>query len=159
MLGHSAAGKTSFMAALYYRMLSGVNDYSMRYDHWENYYYKHYACHNYNYSIEDAINEEKGLKIVCENIAKGIYPPSTAIKQEYLFKMKYKDFKEISFNWFDYRDLKLEEGERVLDLGCGYSKVWRNNWKDIPENVCIDAYDLRGSWADDFEYLLARGIG
>ena len=55
-----------------------------------------------------------------------------------------------------YRDLKLEEGERVLDLGCGYSKVWRNNWKDIPENVCIDAYDLRGSWADDFEKFVAE---
>ena len=25
----------------------------------------------------------------------------------------------------------------------------------IPENVCIDAYDLRGSWADDFEKFVA----
>ena len=46
---------------------------------------------------------------------------------------------------------QVEEGERVLDLGCGYAKVWRNNWEDIPKNVHIDAYDVRGSWADDFE--------
>lgn len=61
--------------------------------------------------------------------------------------------KEDELDWFVkiYRDLRLKAGERVLDLGCGYSKVWRNNWEDIPENVCIDAYDLRGSWADDFE--------
>lgn len=50
-----------------------------------------------------------------------------------------------------FRSLQVEEGERVLDLGCGYAKVWRNNWEDIPENVHIDAYDVRGSWADDFE--------
>lgn len=50
-----------------------------------------------------------------------------------------------------FRYLQVAEGERVLDLGCGYSKVWRNNWEEIPEKVQIDAYDLRGSWADDFE--------
>ena len=50
-----------------------------------------------------------------------------------------------------YRSLNVKKGERVLDLGCGYSKVWRNNWEDIPENVMIDGYDLSGSWADDFD--------
>lgn len=50
-----------------------------------------------------------------------------------------------------FRSLNVKEGERVLDLGCGYAKVWRNNWEDIPKNVHIDGYDLRGSWADDFE--------
>lgn len=50
-----------------------------------------------------------------------------------------------------FRSLEVKEGERVLDLGCGFSKVWRNNWEEIPKNVQIDGYDLRGSWADDFE--------
>ena len=49
-----------------------------------------------------------------------------------------------------YRSLGIKEGERVLDLGCGFSKVWRNNWTDIPANVTVDGYDLPESWAEDF---------
>ncbi|MBQ7943134.1 MAG: MerR family transcriptional regulator [Lachnospiraceae bacterium] len=50
-----------------------------------------------------------------------------------------------------YNTLNLKEASRVLDLGCGFAKLWRNNWKYIPKMVAIDAYDLRGSWADNFE--------
>lgn len=53
-----------------------------------------------------------------------------------------------------FQSLNVKEGERVLDLGCGFSKVWRNNWEDIPKGVHIDGYDLRGSWADDFEQFV-----
>lgn len=49
-----------------------------------------------------------------------------------------------------YESLNVKPGEKVLDLGCGYAKVWRNNWDDIPENVKVYGYDLAGSWADDF---------
>lgn len=49
-----------------------------------------------------------------------------------------------------YRSLDIRQGERILDLGCGFAKLWRNNWTDIPANVTIDGYDLPGSWADDF---------
>ncbi|MDO5156271.1 MAG: MerR family transcriptional regulator [Eubacteriales bacterium] len=49
-----------------------------------------------------------------------------------------------------YQLLQIKPGERVLDLGCGYAKLWRNNWAEIPKNVQVDAYDLAGSWADDF---------
>lgn len=50
-----------------------------------------------------------------------------------------------------YKTLNLQASSRVLDLGCGFAKLWRNNWNSIPEKVVIDGYDLRGSWADDFE--------
>lgn len=53
-----------------------------------------------------------------------------------------------------YNSLCVKEGERILDLGCGFAKLWRNNWTDIPSNVTIDAYDLHGSWADDFAKFL-----
>ena len=53
-----------------------------------------------------------------------------------------------------YHSLGIKENERILDLGCGYAKVWRNNWTDIPKGVRIDGYDLRGSWADDFETFI-----
>ena len=25
--------------------------------------------------------------------------------------------------------------EKILDLGCGYSKLWRSNWERIPEGT------------------------
>ena len=55
-----------------------------------------------------------------------------------------------------FRSLHLQKEEKVLDLGCGFSKLWRNNWKDIPEGTSIYAYDVHGSWADDFEKYLSE---
>ena len=49
---------------------------------------------------------------------------------------------------FDYVNVK--ENEKVLDLGCGYGKIWRNNWKKIPKGCKVFGYDVHGSWADDF---------
>ena len=49
-----------------------------------------------------------------------------------------------------YKSLGLKEKAKVLDLGCGYGKLWRNNWSEIPEGVTVDGFDLHGSWADDF---------
>ena len=31
-----------------------------------------------------------------------------------------------------FRSLDIKKNEKVLDLGCGFSKLWRNNWTDIP---------------------------
>ena len=53
-----------------------------------------------------------------------------------------------------FGSLELGSGEKVLDLGCGYSKLWRNNWKDIPCGTKVYAYDIPGSWAEDFEKYL-----
>lgn len=109
MLGHSSAGKTTYMAALYYRMSNGLYDYKMRYDYWTNYWYKHYTKNNGNYTIYESKQEEKDLYQISQNVSKGIYPPATAIRQEYVFKMRYKHYNEIEFNWFDYRGGALME--------------------------------------------------
>ena len=109
MLGQSSAGKTTFMAALYHRMVEGVYDYSMRYDVFSNYWYKKYQLNNNLYSLDEARKEENELKTVSLNVTKGIYPPPTAIRQEYLFKFKYKNYNEIEFNWMDYRGGALME--------------------------------------------------
>ena len=53
-----------------------------------------------------------------------------------------------------FRSMEFCAGEKVLDLGCGFSKIWRNNWDIIPESTKIFAYDLRGTWADDFEKFI-----
>lgn len=57
-----------------------------------------------------------------------------------------------SLDWYVriFRSLELKENTKVLDLGCGYAKLWRNNWTDIPKGTKITGYDIHGSWADDF---------
>lgn len=65
----------------------------------------------------------------------------------------------INRDWYEviFDSLHLEENSCVLDLGCGFGKLWRNNWRCIPKNVQIDAVDVHGSWADDFEkFVLAH---
>ncbi len=54
---------------------------------------------------------------------------------------------------FDSLDIKKRE--KILDLGCGYAKLWRNSWERIPEGTKILAADVHGSWADDFETFVA----
>ena len=56
-------------------------------------------------------------------------------------------------DWYEkiYGSLDFKENDRVLDLGCGYAKIWRNNWLRIPQNFLVDGYDLHESWAEDFE--------
>lgn len=109
MLGLSSAGKTTFMAALYHRMIEGVYDYTMRYDVFSNYWYKRYTLNNNLYSLDEARKEETELKTVSRNVTRGIYPPPTAIRQEYLFKFRYKNYNDIEFNWMDYRGGALME--------------------------------------------------
>lgn len=58
-----------------------------------------------------------------------------------------------------FGSLGFGKDEKVLDLGCGYSKLWRNNWKDIPVGTKVYAYDIRGSWADDFGKFLEENKG
>ncbi|MDC7294506.1 MerR family transcriptional regulator [Butyrivibrio sp. DSM 10294] len=53
-----------------------------------------------------------------------------------------------------YDSLNFEEGDRVLDLGCSFGLLWRENWDRIPVNFQVDGYDIHGNWADDlYEYL------
>ena len=64
----------------------------------------------------------------------------------------------IDRDWYEviYETLDLQANSNVLDIGCGYGKLWRNNWKRIPQNVKVDAVDLHGSWADDFENFFVK---
>ncbi len=59
-------------------------------------------------------------------------------------------------DWYEkiFESLPIKAGDRILDLGCGYAKLWRNNRDRIPENAKIYGYDVHGSWADDFEKYL-----
>lgn len=67
----------------------------------------------------------------------------------------------VSEDWYVqiFRSMQFEKNEKILDLGCGFSKIWRNNWDIIPENSKIYAYDIRGGWADDFEKFVNENKG
>lgn len=53
-----------------------------------------------------------------------------------------------------YNSLNIEGDTNVLDIGCGFGKVWRNNWMDIPANINVVAVDIHGSWADNFNEFI-----
>lgn len=67
----------------------------------------------------------------------------------------------VSEDWYVqiFRSMDFAAGNKVLDLGCGYSKIWRNNWNIIPEGTKIYAYDIPGSWAEDFEKYIKENEG
>ncbi|MBP5654347.1 MAG: MerR family transcriptional regulator [Clostridiales bacterium] len=67
----------------------------------------------------------------------------------------------VSEDWYVqiFRTMGFGSGNKVLDLGCGFSKIWRNNWDIIPEGTKIYAYDLPGTWADDFANFIEENTG
>lgn len=67
----------------------------------------------------------------------------------------------VSEDWYVqiFRSMDFAAGNKVLDLGCGFSKIWRNNWNIIPEGTKIYAYDIPGSWAEDFEKYIKENEG
>ena len=62
----------------------------------------------------------------------------------------------IDRDWYEVicEMLNIAEASRVLDIGCGFGKLWRNNWKTIPEQTTIKGIDLHGSWADDLDKFI-----
>ena len=65
-----------------------------------------------------------------------------------------KDWYECIYEMLDINEERLNSNTRVLDIGCGFGKLWRNNWKKIPESTTINGIDLHGSWADDFQKFI-----
>ena len=64
----------------------------------------------------------------------------------------------IDRDWYEviFESLDIKSDMKILDLGCGFGKLWRNNWQLIPKNVQIEAVDLKGSWAENFEEFVAE---
>ncbi len=56
-------------------------------------------------------------------------------------------------DWYEriFNSLEIKENAKVLDLGCGYGNLWRNNQDRIPEGTKVYGYDIHGSWADEFD--------
>ena len=104
MLGHSGAGKTSYMASAYYRLHSGI--FGGRKD-----------VDGFGIKCLNPVDHSR-LRELGKRISNGIFPLGTDQRSEYLFQMDFKKFgfgfmaarHELSqFVWADYRGGALEE--------------------------------------------------
>ena len=95
-------------------------------------------------------------------IARNIRQDQSA-DEEHFYALKHTantmDWYECIYDMLDINVESLNEeslntNTRVLDIGCGFGKLWRNNWSKIPEGITINGIDLHGSWADDFQKFI-----
>lgn len=88
MIGHAGSGKTSYMAAMYEIMASGIDGFSV--------------------SSSDSDAHEH-LNKVARRLRKGVYPSSSDILQEYQFSLCYDSDEVMPFTWYDYRGGALSQ--------------------------------------------------
>ena len=82
MVGHSGAGKTSFMAGMYKYLGDDQDEYGIR--------------------AKDSI-QKVSLERMAKRLSKGIYPAGTDIQQMYKFELTCAGNDVVPFNWMDYR--------------------------------------------------------
>jgi len=91
MVGHSRSGKTSYMAGLYKLFGNKPEGFGIR--------------------IFDS-DKSQNLKLIGDNVVRGIYPNGTDIASEYCFWLQYDNSLLIPFNWYDYRGGALSESSK-----------------------------------------------
>lgn len=71
--------------------------------------------------------------------------------ERYLYYQSRKDESQDE-DWYVkiMRSLELHDNEKVLDPGCGYGLLWRNNWHNLLQNMFVNAVDIPGSHGADF---------
>lgn len=82
MVGHSGAGKTSFMAGMYKYLGDDQEGYGIR--------------------AKDSA-QKKNLERMAQNLSVGQYPSGTDIQQMYRFELTCAGKDVVPFNWMDYR--------------------------------------------------------
>lgn len=82
MVGHSGAGKTSFMAGMYKNLGDAQEGYGIR--------------------AKDS-TQKKNLERMAQNLSVGQYPSGTDIQQMYRFELTCAGKDVVPFNWMDYR--------------------------------------------------------
>ena len=117
------------------------------------------AMEEKRYQIDKVIDsigrtlERKGAKLDWDDVAEIVQNVSIDQKAD---EWHLDALKHTSEDWHVtlYNAVNVKENEKVLDLGCGYGKIWRNNWDKIPAGTKVFGYDVHGSWADDFEKFI-----
>ncbi len=94
MLGHTGVGKTTYMASLYEAMQQKVEGFQLK------------TAKSLDHSrLLDLANMIRSAK----------YPPPTAHRDEYDFKLRYQNKDVLSFSWADYRGGALTEKTQSSD--------------------------------------------
>ena len=117
------------------------------------------AMEEKRYQIDKVIDsigrtlERKGAKLDWDDVAEIVQNVSIDQKAD---EWHWDALKHTSEDWHVtlFNAVNVKENEKVLDLGCGYGKIWRNNWDKIPAGTKVFGYDVHGSWADDFEKFI-----
>lgn len=91
MVGHSGAGKTSYMAGLYKQFGGETNGFGL----W----------------MSDS-NKRDNLIHLAHGIERGYYPNGTDIASQYQFYLQFDNELLIPFNWYDYRGGALSESSK-----------------------------------------------
>lgn len=91
MVGHSRAGKTSYMAGLYKQFGDETDGFGL----W----------------MSDS-NKRANLVRLAQGIERGYYPNGTDIASEYQFYLQFDNELLIPFNWYDYRGGALSESSK-----------------------------------------------
>lgn len=97
MLGHSGVGKTSYIASMYAAF------------HLQN------SIGGFGLSTVNGDDREHLLELY-RSVCDGTYPPPTAARSEYDFRLTYEDTEILDFTWADYRGGDLLESS---DAGAG----------------------------------------
>lgn len=99
MIGHSGAGKTTYMTAMYELLSNGINGFSIK--------------------ARDT-DLHKRLLVLSNEMKKGRYPAATDIHTEYCFQLQHNRSDVLPFTWYDYRGGALtqrnEHSSEVTDL-------------------------------------------
>lgn len=91
MVGHSRAGKTSYMAGLY-KEFGELNE-------------------NFGLLMTDSDKRDNLIRLG-QAIERGCYPSGTDIASQYQFYLQYDNESLIPFNWYDYRGGALSESSK-----------------------------------------------
>ncbi|MEU7726857.1 hypothetical protein AB0B78_16680 [Streptomyces sp. NPDC040724] len=88
MLGHSAAGKTTYVSLMYAAMRDGIQGFSLR---------------------TDDVHVHGALTAAAESVLRGRYPGMSSRRQVFEFVLQYQGRDVLPFRWRDYRGGALTE--------------------------------------------------
>lgn len=135
-LGHTAVGKTTYMASLYGELQQSFD----------------------GFTLGTESSDHTNLLSISRAIGRGTYPPATAHRSQYEFSLKFDGTEVLKFNWSDYsggaivRTSEDQQAQRLLQdleeadglmLMCDSEALSRRYFREIGRMTAIVARALR----------------